>query len=149
MPAAAVLRYSHITAWPWPHSSRAGAHWRLLSPWSLYALITPLYCTKAIDTIVLAWFHCALNLSQYGAWCTVYMVIFVVVLFSRISRVRPRETCSLQCLFIVMKTSENREIKLLQISPLSPKLRKYLCAKYMAYVVCYTWLDYKLILPCL
>ena len=43
---------------------------------------------------------------------TVYVVIFTEVLFSWISRVRPCENshCNI-CLFIVMKTSENREIK--------------------------------------
>ena len=34
-----------------------------------------------------------------------------------------------------MKTSENREIKLSRISPLSLKSWKYLCTKYMAYIV--------------
>ena len=69
---------------------------------------------------------------------TVYVVIFAVVLFSRISRVRPREHFHFNiCLFIVMKTSTNRETKISRISPISPKSRKYLCAKYMAYVDAY------------
>ena len=67
---------------------------------------------------------------------TVYVVIFAVVLFSRISWVRPRENFHFNlCLFIVMKTSENREIKPSRISEPSPKLWKYLYAKIMAYTV--------------
>ena len=43
---------------------------------------------------------------------TVYVVIFGVVLFSRISRVDPRDNFHLNIwLLIVMKTSQNREIK--------------------------------------
>ena len=75
---------------------------------------------------------------------TVYVVIFAVVLFSWICefRVRPREHFHFNvCLFIVMKTSENREIKLSRISPRSQKSRKYLCAKYMAYTVIYLTLS--------
>ena len=42
---------------------------------------------------------------------TVYVVIFEVVLFSRISQVKSRENFHFNlCLFIVMKTSLNREI---------------------------------------
>ena len=70
---------------------------------------------------------------------TVYVVIFAVVLFSRISRVRPHKHFHFNiCIFIVMKTSTNREIKLSRISPLSQKSLKYLCAKYLAYTVSYT-----------
>ena len=64
-----------------------------------------------------------------------YMWLFSWCFISRISRVRPRENFHFNIsLFIVMKTSE---IKPLQISPPSPKLRKYLYAKYtcMAYTV--------------
>ena len=69
-------------------------------------------------------------------FATVYVVIFAVVLLSRISRVRPRENFHFNlCLFKVMKTSEYREIKPLQISKPSPKPQKYLYAKTMAYTV--------------
>ena len=44
--------------------------------------------------------------SMINIITTVYMVIFAVVLFSRISRVRPRKNFHFNlCLFIVMKTS--------------------------------------------
>ena len=61
-----------------------------------------------------------------------------MVLFLRILRVRPRENFHFSlCLFIVMKTSENREIKPLRISAPSPKSWKYLYVKIMAYTVLY------------
>ena len=55
---------------------------------------------------------------------TVYVVIFAVVLFSRILHVSPRENVNFNTwLFIVMKTSQNLQNK---------NLQKYLYAKYMA-----------------
>ena len=67
---------------------------------------------------------------------TVYVVIFAVVSFSQISRVRPRKNIHFNlCPFIVMKISENCEIKPSQISKPSPKQWKYLYAKIMAYTV--------------
>ena len=69
-----------------------------------------------------------------------YMVIFAVLLFSQISRVRPRKNFHFNlCLFIVTKTSENGEINPSQISAPSPKSRKYLYAKMMAYTVGIFW----------
>ena len=72
---------------------------------------------------------------------TLYVVIFAVVLFSGISRVRPHKNVHFNlCLLRVMKTSENRESKPSRISEPSPKPRKYLYAKIMAYTVC-TWMN--------
>ena len=56
---------------------------------------------------------------------TVYMVIFPVVLFSQISRFSPRENFHFNTwLFIVMKISQNREIKPSRIPQPSPKIAK-------------------------
>ena len=61
---------------------------------------------------------------------------FLMVLFSRISRVSPRENFQFNIwLFIVMKASQNRKIKPSQINQPSPKSQKYLYTKYMAYTV--------------
>ena len=65
-----------------------------------------------------------------------WFAIFAVVLFSR---VRPREHSTFNiCLFIVMKTSEekNCKIKPSWISAPSPKPWIYLYAKIMVYTVC-------------
>ena len=73
-------------------------------------------------------------------WClnTVYMVILAVVLFSQISRVSPRKTFHFD-IYVAIYSNENitniAKITLLQISPPSPKSRKYLYAKYMAHTV--------------
>ena len=62
------------------------------------------------------------------------MVIFAVVWFSWISQVGPRKHLHFNlCLFIVLKTSENRKFKLSRISPLSPKSWKYLREIYGVY----------------
>ena len=64
-------------------------------------------------------------------------ILLYTWLFLWISRVSPRETFHFNMwLFIVMKTIKKKNwIKPSQISPPSPKSRKYLYAKYMAYTV--------------
>ena len=66
-----------------------------------------------------------------------YLVIFTVVLFSRISRVRPSQIFPLQFMSIYSNENirKNSEIKPSRISTPSPKSWKYLYAKIMAFTV--------------